>query len=340
MKILAIESSCDETSASLNINGKVITNIIHSQEEHKKYGGVVPELASREHFEVIEEVVNKSLKGIKREELDIIAVTSGPGLFGGLAVGTSYAKGLALKLKKPIMEINHLEGHILSVKIENKVNYPYISLLLSGGTSQIILVKGVGSYEILSGSLDDAVGEGFDKLAKMLNLQYPGGPIIEKLANLGDENKYKLPISMKSKINKDFSISGLKSAVIRLIKTFKEGEIEYKEACNICASFQKSLLTSVLNKLEQILKSNKELKQVQGLCLTGGVANNKYFLSKLKEVAKKNNLAFYVVSNEYCADNAGMIGNAAYIRYKERKEKSHTSLDFASKPRWPITEVK
>lgn len=343
MNILAIETSCDETSACLMKNNKIINNIVHSQQEHKKYKGVVPEIASRVHSDIIEKIVKESLKKGKStseedfKNIDLIAVTSGPGLFGSLSVGISYAKALAVRLNKPILEVNHLEGHILSVLIENKVDFPYISLLLSGGTSQIILVKDIGSYEILSGSLDDAVGEGFDKIAKMLDLPYPGGPIIEKLAEEGNKDRYKLPISMKNKKVADFSISGIKSATIRLLNTFKEGKVKIQDAQDIAASFQNAVLSSVLNKLDYLFKNNPELSRVKGICLTGGVANNKYFTDELKKIANSRGINFYKVSNEYCADNAAMIANAANLRYKRYKYNS--DLNFKPKSRWAIDQI-
>ncbi len=330
MNILAIESSCDETAAAIVKDGReVLSNVVASQIDiHAKYGGVVPEVAARAHVQSIIPVVKESLSKAKInwKEIDAIAVTQGPGLVGSLIVGTETARTLSILKNKPLIAVNHLEGHIYANWIgKNQPQFPLVALLVSGGHTMLIEVEDHYKFKIIGQTRDDAAGEAFDKVAALLTLHYPGGPNISKLAEKGNENKYKFPIidlTPEPKRNADgfleypeasldFSLSGLKTAVLNVVKQSKS--LSEKEKSDISASFQKTLVdTLVQNSTRAIEKS-----QPKSFILSGGVAANKELREKLEKMRKDLNVKFYMPDIAYCTDNAVMIGAAAYYKQKE-----------------------
>ena len=337
MKILGIESSCDETSASIVTDGKeILSNIIVSQiDEHQEFGGVVPEISSRAHLTYMQNVVKKAMQTAKLElnELDAIAVTAGPGLIGGLLVGIMFAQGLSFTAKKPLLAINHLEGHALTARLTNKVEFPYLTLLVSGGHCQILIVEQVGVYRKLGGTLDDAVGESFDKVAKMLGLYYPGGPIIEKLAINGDPLAYNFPKPMKGREGCDFSFSGLKTAV-RL--TIQKTELTPDNIANICASFQKTIVDILLDRLSNAIKiTQKSHPQLKQLVISGGVAANQYILNKVSNVMDSYEIETIAPPIKLCTDNAAMIAWAGVERFRL----GLIDNNIAPHPRWPLDKI-
>lgn len=345
MIVLGIESSCDETAAALvNEKREILVETVLSQEEHKIYGGVVPEIAARSHLDHIEDIIEHTFQkaGIKPEDIDAVAATSGPGLIGGVVVGVMAAKALALALDKPFVAVNHLEGHSLVSRLTNDVEYPYLLLLVSGGHCQILAVKGVGEYERLGTTIDDAAGEAFDKVAKMLKLGYPGGPMIEKMAEIGNENRFALPHPLRGSGDLNLSFSGLKTAVRKIIESYDaDGNIEHvilskQDTADICASFQKTATECLCDKLGKAADYFKQ-KYPEGkhLVVAGGVAANKYLRAHLEELANKKGLTFAAPPLKWCTDNGVMIAWAGL----ERFAKGYTNdLDFKPRPRWPLDE--
>ncbi|MGB1093249.1 MAG: tRNA (adenosine(37)-N6)-threonylcarbamoyltransferase complex transferase subunit TsaD [Bacteroidia bacterium] len=312
--ILGIESSCDDTSASVIQNGEIRSNIISSQEIHRKYGGVVPELASRAHQSHIIPVINEALETAKvsKKDLDAIAVTQGPGLMGSLIVGLNTAKGLAMSLGIPLIGVNHLRAHVSALQIENKIEYPMLCLLVSGGHTQLILQHNENDAEIIGSTIDDAVGEAFDKGSKIMGLGYPGGPVIAKLAEKGNHDFHRLPDSQTKDL--DFSFSGIKTSLLYWLR--KELEInseflnEHRE--DICASYEKSLVNMLIKRVKKALK----IHNVKSLGLVGGVSANRLLRIEMKEMGNRHNLQVYIPSFEYCTDNAAMIAKAGEILFR------------------------
>ncbi|MDA8628866.1 tRNA (adenosine(37)-N6)-threonylcarbamoyltransferase complex transferase subunit TsaD [Bacteroidia bacterium] len=312
--ILGIESSCDDTSASVIQNGEIRSNIISSQEIHRKYGGVVPELASRAHQSHIIPVIHEALETAKvsKKDLDAIAVTQGPGLMGSLIVGLNTAKGLAMSLGIPLIGVNHLRAHVSALQIENKIEYPMLCLLVSGGHTQLILQHNENDAEIIGSTIDDAVGEAFDKGSKIMGLGYPGGPVIAKLAEKGNRDFHKFPNSQTKDL--DFSFSGIKTSLLYWLR--KELEInseflnEHRE--DICASYEKSLVNMLLKRVKKALK----IHNVKSLGLVGGVSANRLLRIEMKEMGNRHNLQVYIPSFEYCTDNAAMIAKAGEILFR------------------------
>jgi N6-L-threonylcarbamoyladenine synthase len=326
--ILAIESSCDETSAAIIRNGKVLNNVIASQSVHQKYGGVVPELASRAHQKNIVQVVNEAMEsaGITTTDLDAIAYTQGPGLMGALLVGASFAKGMALALKLPLIAINHMEAHVLAHFIESKPPvFPFLCLTVSGGHTQIVVVKDYDDLQVIGETKDDAVGEAFDKAAKILGLPYPGGPLIDQYASKGDDARFRFPDTSMPGL--DFSFSGIKTAFLYFIRDSLANEPAFveKNLNDICASFQRALVNMLMTRVEQAVKQTG-IKQV---AIAGGVSANSGLRKTLTAVASKNNWEVFILPMQYCTDNAAMIAMAAHLKYL-RKEFS--SLDVAPIP--------
>ncbi|MFA5183811.1 MAG: tRNA (adenosine(37)-N6)-threonylcarbamoyltransferase complex transferase subunit TsaD [Syntrophales bacterium] len=318
MLILAIETSCDETSAAIVKDGaEVLSNVIASQIEfHKKYGGIVPEIASRLHAEIISLVIQDALDRAKitLKEIDAVAVTFGPGLVGSLIVGVSAAKALAYSLKKPLIGVNHLEGHIYANFLNSKFetpNFPFICLLVSGGHTSLVLVKGHGSYETIGRTRDDAAGEAYDKIARFLKIGYPGGPIIDKLAKEGNPNaiQFKRPM-IEEEFGLDFSFSGLKTGVVNFVN--KAGGIEFfssgTKLADLCASFQQTVVDVLVGKS---LKAAKQY-HCQTIALAGGVSANSALRQELKAKAEGKEITVHIPPFEYCTDNAAMIGCAAF----------------------------
>lgn len=326
MLLFAIESSCDDTSISILENGVPISNVVSSQIVHEKLGGVVPELASREHQKNIVFVAREALKiaGVSMQNMDAIAVTIGPGLPGSLMVGASFAKGLALGLNIPIIGVNHMEAHVLSLHIpKNKPTFPYLCLVVSGGHTMLVLVKNWDSMEIIGSTQDDAVGEAFDKCAKMLGLGYPGGKLIDQWAQNGSVDFYSFPVAKLPGF--DFSYSGLKTAVLYYLKK-QSPEFIQTHMADICSSIQRALLQPLLDK-SMLAMETYGLNQL-GIC--GGVAANQSLRKKLNHICEKKNWTFFVPDFQYCTDNAAMIGQAAWYKWKERK---FSPLTISTQPR-------
>jgi len=313
--ILGIESSCDETSVAIVKNGReCLTNIIYSQIEiHQPYGGVVPEVASRNHIKMIDIIVEKALieSGIALRDVDAIAVTYGPGLIGSLLVGLSYAKSVAYSLNKPLIGVNHIEGHICANYINNDhVKPPFITLVASGGHTNIILVKDYGAYEVLGQTRDDAAGEAFDKISRSLGLGYPGGPAIDHAAKTGNPCFVTFPRAYLEEDSYDFSFSGLKSAVLNYLNTCKMKEIPI-EVNHIAASFQAAVVDVLANKTMKAALA----KGISSICLSGGVARNSLLRSRLETMATEKGLVVHFPEPDLCSDNAAMIASAGYYQY-------------------------
>ncbi len=306
MIVLGIESSCDETSVSVLKDNVILTNLISSQGVHKKFGGVVPELSSRAHLQLIHPLVKTAVNesGIKLNEIDLIAATAGPGLIGALLVGLTYAKGLAYSLSKPFVAVNHVEGHIFSgFLMPDKPKFPYLCLAVSGGNTLLLVVESDTKIIKLGNTIDDAVGEAFDKVSKLLGLGYPGGPKIEEYSKNGNPTAIRFPIS-KTKNETDFSFSGLKTAVLRYIqKEFPDGKIPDSNLYDIAASFQFTAIRSLTLNIEKVLKKH----EVKGLSIVGGVAANKLLRDEIFKIGKKYKIDTFIPKLEYCGDNAAMI---------------------------------
>ncbi|MCS4433598.1 tRNA (adenosine(37)-N6)-threonylcarbamoyltransferase complex transferase subunit TsaD [Aquiflexum gelatinilyticum] len=314
INILAIESSCDETSAAVISDGKILNNIIATQSVHEKYGGVVPELASRAHQQHLIPVVHEAIasSGISKEELSAIAFTRGPGLMGSLLVGVSFAKSLAFALGIPLIDVNHMQAHILAHFIEEpKPSFPFICLTVSGGHTQLVLVKNYLEMEVIGETTDDAVGEAFDKTAKLLGLPYPGGPLIDKFAKTGNPKAFKFPVSDMPELS--FSFSGIKTAVLYFLRdNLKENPDFISENLNdICASVQFTLIKMLTQKL---IKAAKEHK-IKEIAIAGGVSANSGLREELTQLSAKFGWKVFVPKFEYCTDNAAMIAMAAHYKY-------------------------
>ncbi len=328
MIILGIETSCDETSAAVYDGNKLKSNVISTQLIHKRYGGVVPELASREHLRNIIPVVNDALKqaDVTFPDLDCIAVTSGPGLIGSLMIGVSYAKALSYTLNIPIVKVNHIEAHLWAPVFENPhFEPPFVGLIISGGHTQLWYVKGFGNYELLGETLDDAVGEAFDKTAKMLDLDYPGGPEIEKLSKNGNPVFHSFPRPYLRSSDLNFSFSGLKTSVLYYLQGLSREYFEIHKQ-DIAASFQQAVVDTLISKA---LKAVKQ-KKVDTVVLGGGVSANTVLKEQIQTEAGKKGIKVYIPSLEYCTDNAAMI---TYIGYKKvQNNPSGDGLEFSAMP--------
>lgn len=328
--ILGIESSCDDTSAAVLKDGYLLSNVLASQEVHKAYGGVIPELASRAHQLNVVPVVSQAIEraGIQASDISAIAFTRGPGLLGSLLVGTSFAKGLSLALGKPLVEVNHLQGHILANfikqydKPDNSPKFPYLCLLVSGGNSQIVRVDSPLEYEILGQTIDDAVGEAFDKCSKMMGLGYPGGPIVDRLAKSGDPNKYKF--SKPHVPGYDYSFSGVKTSLLYFVRDQMAQDPEFmdKNKEDICASFQKTLIDILMDKLIKAAKATG----IKEITIGGGVSANSGLRARIEEEGRKRGWNTYLPEFKFTTDNAAMIAVAGYFHYLAGER---TSIDVA-----------
>ena len=313
--ILAIESSCDDTSAAVIVNGKIVSNRVANQQIHEQYGGVVPELASRAHHENLLPVVQAVLAeaGVQAADLDAVAVTAGPGLMGSLLVGTSFAKGLALALNKPLLAVNHMHAHILAHFIdEPQPSFPFLCLTVSGGHTQLVLMRDFFDFEILGQTIDDAAGEAFDKAAKMLGLPYPGGPLVDKHAALGNPHAFKFP--MPNMPGFDFSFSGLKTGILYFLQKQQQQQPDFivQHLSDLCASIQFTIIRILLNKLIPAME-NYGLTR---LAIAGGVSANSGLRSALGELAAERGWELFVPAFQYCTDNAGMIAMAAHLQFE------------------------
>lgn len=346
-KILAIESSCDDTAcAIIHSDGMVLGEKVHSQKEHVYFGGVVPEIAARAHMHHLPSLVNSLLDEAKVSwcQIDAIAATCGPGLIGGVIVGSSFAKGLALSKKIPFIGINHIEAHALTVRLPDisskKIEFPYLLFLTSGGHCQCIYVGDVGKYQHLGGTIDDAAGEAFDKVAKMLGLPWPGGPALETLAKEGNENAFIMPHPLYGRDGCDFSFSGLKTAVANLLEPYKDLScLPRSLAADIAASFQKTITDTIINRLENAIQMAPKTKI---LATAGGVAANQYLKFHLMRLASQYNMEFIAPPIRYCTDNAVMIGWAAIEILKKTITNNFipNDIDLIPRPRWPLSEMK
>ncbi len=315
MVLLAIESSCDETSAAVMVNGELKSNIISTQLIHTEWGGVVPELASREHQKAIIPVVQEALQkaNINKNDLNAIAFTRGPGLLGALLVGTSFAKALALSLNIPLIEVNHMQAHVLAHFIEDpKPTFPFLCLTVSGGHTQLVWVTSPLQMEVIGETQDDAVGEAFDKTAKLIGLPYPGGPLIDKLAKEGNPNKF--PFSLGEMPGLNFSFSGIKTAILYFLQkeTQKNPKFIEENKADICASVQKTLIDMLLRKVKKAMKE----KQCNQIAIAGGVSANSGLRSSLQELGAELGWEVFIPAFQYCTDNAGMIAMAGHFKYK------------------------
>ncbi len=335
--ILGIESSCDDTSASVIYNGKVISNVVANQEIHAKYGGVVPELASRAHQQNIVPVVQQAIEqaNISKNDLSAIAFTRGPGLMGSLLVGTSFAKSFALGLNIPLIAVNHMQAHILAHFIEDEnakiPPFPFVCLTISGGHTQIVKVSNHFEMEILGETIDDAVGEAFDKSAKILGLPYPGGPLIDKYAQLGNPKAYQFT---KPKVGDlEFSFSGLKTGILRFIqKNVKENPDFIKENLHdICASIQHTIVEILMDKLKNTVKQT----DIKHIAIAGGVSANSEIRKRLLLAEKHWGWTTYIPKFEYTTDNAAMIAIAGYLKHLNN---DYTDISVTSKARLKVTE--
>jgi N6-L-threonylcarbamoyladenine synthase len=306
--ILGIESSCDDTSAAVLKNGKVVSNITATQEIHQKFGGVVPELASRAHQSHIIPVIQTALTEgeVTLNDLDAIAVTQGPGLMGSLVVGLNTAKGLSLSLNKPLIGVNHLHAHIAALHIEHQISFPMLCLLVSGGHTQLIWNTSPGTYEIVGETIDDAVGEAFDKGSKIMGLGYPGGPLIAKLAESGNEHFHNFPDSQTDHL--DFSFSGIKTSLLYFLRKSIQDQPDFLHVHvhDVCASYEKSLVTMLIKRL----KKAQKIYPAASMGLVGGVSANKKLREAFQQLGSQLNVETYVPSFEYCTDNAAMIAQA------------------------------
>ncbi len=319
MNVLGIESSCDETSAAVITNDILTANLISSQDFHKNYGGVVPELSSRAHLQIITPLIKEALtkSNLTLNEIDVICATAGPGLIGALLVGLTFGKGLAYSLNKPFIPVNHIEGHIFSgFLMDDKPDFPFLALVVSGGHTLLLLVKSFTEIMKLGSTVDDAAGEAFDKVAKMLGLGYPGGPKIQAAANKGDENKINFPVAdLKNEF--DFSFSGLKTSVLYHIQRNYDDlkNIPADDLNDIAASFQKAVITALTRNTEKALKKFK----VNSVSLVGGVAANKSLRNSLTELANTYNKKIVIPDFQFCGDNAAMIAFRGKTIYESGK---------------------
>ncbi len=332
MLVFSVETSCDETSVCIMKEDKtILSHIVYSQAIHTKHGGVVPELASRAHLEILQQITKEALKesGVKLNEINLFSATCGPGLIGGLLIGSTFAKSLSIGNNKPFIPINHLEAHALSSFYNNEIKFPHLSLLITGGHTQIYFLENYNKIILIGETIDDAIGEAFDKVAKMLGLSYPGGPEIEKKALEGNENSFKLPQPLINEDNFNFSFSGLKTSVNLIAK---KNIIDENFIRNMSASFQKcvgAILTLKLNTV--ITKLYKNNTKNLSVSVVGGVANNDYLKKCFKNLEKKENIEFIYPPKYMMNDNAAMIAWATILKYKNNHD-----LNFKPNPRLTI----
>ena len=338
--ILGIESSCDETAAAViqenNGNPEILSNIVSSQiDVHKEFGGVVPELAARSHIEKIDLITKKAIEvsGVKLKDIDAVAATAGPGLVVCLSIGLNFGKTIASSINKPFIAVNHLEGHALSPLLNSKLNYPYLLLLISGGHSQFLMVNNLGKYKRLGTTIDDALGEAFDKTAKLIGIEFPGGPQIEEYAKKGNPKKYLLPKPIINKGGCNLSFAGLKTAVLKVANNITSK----KEKYDLAASFQRTIEEILFKKsriaMNEFKKTNRQKKNI--FVIAGGVAANKNIRKVLSDLCIEENFIPVFPPLELCGDNAAMIAMVGLEKFKKKK---FDKLDYPVKPRWSLDE--
>jgi N6-L-threonylcarbamoyladenine synthase len=340
LTVLGLETSCDETAASvvrLSASGaEVLSSVIYSQiDEHAAFGGVVPEIAARSHVEMIDGVARRAMSeaGIDYAALDGVAATAGPGLVGGVMVGLSYGKAVALARGLPLIAVNHLEGHAVSARLGAETTYPFLLLLVSGGHCQLLEVRGIGDMSRLGTTIDDAAGEAFDKIAKAMGLGYPGGPALEALAASGDGARFELPRALLGRKDCDFSFSGLKTAASRLAQTCETDQ----DRADLADAVQKAIARQLSERTERAMVAYAEQHEHLHFFVAGGVAANKTIRRTLEDLATRHDFSFLAPPMVYCTDNAAMIALAG----AERLEKGMVSdIDVAARPRWPLDEAR
>lgn len=338
--VLGIESSCDETACALvNDKKEILASVVWSQyDEHRRFGGVVPEIAARAHLEKCDILVKEAMSkaGKTFDDLSAVAVAGGPGLIGGVLVGVMTAKAIAFAHHLPFIAVNHLEGHSLTARLSHPVSFPYLLLLTSGGHCQVLIVEGVGQYKKLGGTIDDSAGEAFDKVAKMLQVGYPGGPNVERCALSGNPRAFAFPVPMKGREGCDFSFSGLKTAVRVCIDKQETLTDEMKN--DICASFQRAVISQMKDRLIHGIETFKSLyPDAKDIVVAGGVAANKSVRAMIEDLAQKNNLIFSAPPIGLCTDNGVMIAWAGMERLLIGKT---SPFDFKARPRWPLESLK
>jgi len=343
MLVLGVETSCDETAVAIvekksDFGGKVINEIISSQiEEHKPYGGVVPELSSREHVKYLKKITEKVLKksAMSIGDIDAFAATCGPGLLGGLLVGSNFVKSISLGLRKPFFAINHLQAHILVARLSNNINFPFLALLVSGGHTQLLIAHDYNDFTLLGETLDDAVGEAFDKTAKLLGLSYPGGPKIEELAKKSNKKlSFSLPRPMYKKKDPNFSFSGLKTAIRRISSNSKLKN----NKSDLAYGFQVAVMDCLVDRCEKGIDIFKKKYGEGFFLISGGVASNNFLRKEMVKLCKKKNMNFLAPEMRFCVDNASMIAWTGIERLSNGD--TGDSIDFLPKPRWPLSELK
>ncbi|TQN58827.1 tRNA (adenosine(37)-N6)-threonylcarbamoyltransferase complex transferase subunit TsaD [Agrobacterium tumefaciens] len=344
LRILGIETSCDETAASIVVRhadgrGEIVSDVVLSQlEEHSAYGGVVPEIAARAHVEALDTLVEEALElaGVTLADVDAIAATSGPGLIGGLLVGLMTGKAIAKAAGKPLYAINHLEGHALTARLTDGLSFPYLMLLVSGGHTQLVLVRGVGDYERWGTTIDDALGEAFDKTAKLLGLPYPGGPAVEKAAARGNPDRFALPRPMVGEARLDFSFSGLKTAVRQAATAI--APLSEQDIADICASFQKAVSRTLKDRIGRgLARFSQEFPHLEtrpALVVAGGVAANQEIRQTLQTLCDTHGFRFVAPPHRLCTDNAAMIAWAGLERMADGRQAD--PLEIPPRSRWPL----
>jgi N6-L-threonylcarbamoyladenine synthase len=332
--ILAIESSCDETSAAVLLGTKVLSNEVVTQLQHAQYGGVVPEIASRAHQTMITAVVHAALKTAGKDlcDLEVVAVTQGPGLAGSLLVGISFAKSLSLALGIPLVGVNHMQAHILAHladDCENKPTFPFLNLTVSGGHTQLVVVHSPIQIEVVGETIDDAAGEAFDKAAKVLGLDYPGGPLLDKLAQSGDAMKFSFPIPKVEGLN--FSFSGLKTSLLYFLRDRQKENSHFieEERANLCASFQNTVVTYLLRQIQR----GRDATGINQIAICGGVSANSELRKQLVQYGAKNEVEVFIPPFKYCTDNAAMIGVAAHFLIQSEQ---YSNLNMVPLSRYPL----
>ncbi len=338
MIVLGIETSCDETAAALvNDQRQILGAVVAGQmEDHQLFGGVVPEIAARAHLAALDQVIQRSLSeaGLTLDAVDAVAATCGPGLIGGVLVGATYGKALAWARGLPFLPINHLEGHALTARLTDDAPFPFLLLLVSGGHALILGVDGVGRYERLGGSIDDAVGEAFDKVAKMLGLGFPGGPAVERAALRGDPTRFSLPRPMRGRPGFDLSFSGLKTAMRHTIQALPPGSVSTQDSADLCASFQAAVGDCLVDRTARALKHFRESRpDGRHLVIAGGAAANRYLRERLKACAEAEGFTLVAPPIALCTDNGAMIAWAGLERLRLGES---DGSDFAPRPRWPL----
>jgi N6-L-threonylcarbamoyladenine synthase len=347
LKVLGIETSCDETAAAivaLRDGGRpeILSSVVLSQiDEHAAYGGVVPEIAARAHVEALDGIIDMALAeaGIALSDIDAVAATAGPGLIGGLIVGLMTAKAIASAAGKPLIAINHLEGHALTARLTDGFEFPYLLLLVSGGHTQIVLVRGVGAYERWATTIDDALGEAFDKTAKLIGLPFPGGPNVEKAAKAGDPARFAFPRPLKGETRPDFSFSGLKTAVRQAATSI--APLSERDVADICASFQAAIAETLKDRVSRSLdrfRNEFADSRAPALVVAGGVAANRQVRATLEDLCKSRGFAFVAPPLDLCTDNAAMIAWAGIERLRAGLVEEN-AMEIAPRSRWPLDSV-